>query len=170
MISNKHPPNPCLLVFPRSLMLSPSPPPPSPLSLSICIHLHSTATHRHTFLQILQEEILMFTNAFKMCLCILLFTIIFTTHRQTVCLKCPSSLCDRHYSFLHPSMAISQVTRLSNLVFYAQSTSTAISGVIASSSSFFFFFFFWNCHDIWVYFGFVPWENSQEVSVKFRKF
>ena len=116
-----HPPNPCLLLLPRSPMLS-----PSPLSLSLCIHLHSTATHRHTFLQILQEEILMFTNAFKMYLCILLFTIIFTTYRQTVCLKCPSSLCDPHHAFLYPSKAISEVKRLSNLVFYAQSTSTAI--------------------------------------------
>ena len=49
-----HPPNPCLLLLPRSLMLSPSSL-PFPLSLSICIHLHSTATHRHRFLQILQE-------------------------------------------------------------------------------------------------------------------
>ena len=45
-----HAPNPCLLLLPRSVMLS-----PSPLSLSICSHLHSTATHRRTFLQILQE-------------------------------------------------------------------------------------------------------------------
>ena len=39
-----HPPNSCLLLLPRSLILSHLPL-PFPLSLSICIHLHSTDTH-----------------------------------------------------------------------------------------------------------------------------